>query len=390
VAWKTSRLFGAAAVIAFAASAQGQPAANPVKVGLAISQTGPSSAPSNFELRGYELAIEEINRDGGILKRPVELVKYDDQGNPSTAAQLYQKLLTSDHVDLMLSPYSADLTAAVAPIVNRAGHVMLTVTSASDSYDGRYPFLIQAITPAAQIMLPLLDLAKTKGYKTISLLSLNNRFGAEATRSLQAAAEKRGLKVVFQETYSPTTTDFSALAIKASQPAPDMVIGTTYLADSQGILRALKAQNVAAKMIAFSIGPIEPEFYKGLGDAAEDILVPTSYFPILKTKGNADFVESFRKKYNLDPTYHAAVAYAAMKTYAAAVESIGNLDQENLRKALLALEMDTVVGHYKVDSNGLQIGYSSYLLQWQHGKQVLVWPADEAETEPVLPHPGWQ
>ncbi len=118
--------------------------------------------------------------------------------------------------------------------------------------------------------------------------------------------------------------------------------------------------------------------------------MPTSYFPILKTKGNAEFVESFRKKYNLDPTYHAAVAYAAMKTYAAAAESIGNLDQENLRKALLALEMETVVGHYKVDSNGLQIGYSSYLLQWQHGKQVLVWPADEAETEPVLPHPGWQ
>ncbi|WP_213774817.1 amino acid ABC transporter substrate-binding protein [Bradyrhizobium sp. dw_78] len=362
----------------------------PIKIGLAISETGPSSPPSLFELRGYELAIQEINQAGGILHRPLELVKYDDQGNPSTAAQLYQKLLTSDRVDLMLSPYSADLTAAVAPIVNRAGRVMLTVTSASDSYDGRYSYIVQGITPAARIMLPLLDLAKSKGYKTLSILSLNNRLGAEASKALTAEAEAAGMKVLFHETYSPITTDFSALALKAGEPKPDMILGTTYLADSQGILRALKAQNVTAKMIGFSIGPIEPEFYKGLGGVAEDIFVPTSYFPTLKTNGNEEFVKNFRAKYDLDPTYHAAVAYAAVKTYAAAIERVGKIDQDAINKALHDIELDTVVGHFKVNANGAQIGYSAYLLQWQKGKQVLVWPAAEADADPILPHPGWQ
>src|SRR5215211_5855233 len=96
----------------------------PIKIGLSITQTGPFSPPALFELQGYELAADEINKSGGLLGRPVALIKYDDQGNPSTAVQLYQKLLTDDKVDLLLSPYQTDLTGAVAPIINRAKKVM--------------------------------------------------------------------------------------------------------------------------------------------------------------------------------------------------------------------------------------------------------------------------
>lgn len=75
-----------------------------------------NAAPAVFELQGYELAVDEINHAGGLLGRKVDLVQYDDQGNPGTAVQLYQKLLTDDKVDLLVSPYQTDLTAAVAPI----------------------------------------------------------------------------------------------------------------------------------------------------------------------------------------------------------------------------------------------------------------------------------
>jgi len=75
-----------------------------------------NAAPAVFELQGYELAVDEINHAGGLLERKVDLVQYDDQGNPGTAVQLYQKLLTDDKVDLLVSPYQTDLTAAVAPI----------------------------------------------------------------------------------------------------------------------------------------------------------------------------------------------------------------------------------------------------------------------------------
>jgi len=196
--------------------------------------------------------------------------------------------------------------------------------------------------------------------------------------------------VVFKETFPPSTTDFSALVLKAGELKPDVIIGATYLADAQGIVRAAKAQNVQAKMFAFSIGPVEPEFYKGLGTAGEAIFGSTLYFKSLKTKGNAEFVKAFRDKFNLAPTYHAAVAYASMKVFAGVVNKVGTLDQDKIREEFLKVNTDTVVGHYQLDKTGLQLGYSSYALQWLNGQQELVFPEAQATAQPLLPHPAWQ
>lgn len=362
----------------------------PIKLGLAITQTGPYSPPALFELRGYELAIDQINKAGGLLGRQVDIVKYDDQGNPSTAVQLYQKLLTDDKVDLLLSPYQADLTAAVAPIVNRAEKVMPSLAANVEIYNGKYPYLMQSITQTGRYMGPVIDLAATKGYKTIALLVQNTQFPKQLADGVMALAKEKGMEVVFSESYPPTTTDFSALVLKAGEKKPDVIIGATYLADAQGIVRAAKAQNVQAKIFAFSIGPVEPEFYRGLGSAAEQMFGTTLYFKSLKTQGNADFVAAFKAKYNVDPTYHAAVAYASMKIFGDVVNKVGSLDQKKIRDEFVKTDAQTVVGHYKLNENGLQLGYQSYALQWLKGQQELVWPKDQSTADYVLPHSAWQ
>lgn len=381
--------FTAGLLCMLAVAAAAQAAENPIRVGLSITQTGPYAAPAVFELQGYELAMEEINQAGGLLGRKVDLVRYDDQGNPATAVQLYQKLLTDDKVDLLVSPYQTDLTAAVAPIVNRAKMVMPALAANVENYSGKYPFLVQAITQTPQYMVPAIDLAAANGYKSLSLLIQNTQFPRQLAEGIETAARAKGISIVFKETYAPSNTDFSALVIKAAESNPDVMIGATYLADAEGIVRAAKAQNIQAKMFAFSIGPVEPEFYKGLGSAAEDIFGTTLYFPTLHTRGNAEFVQAFTAKFDRAPDYHAAVAYASLKVLGQAVEKAGSLDQEKIRDALLKTDEDTVAGHFKLSPTGLQIGYGSYVLQWQHGKQELVWPKDQATAAPVLPHPAW-
>jgi branched-chain amino acid transport system substrate-binding protein len=377
----------AAMVVApFRATAAGQP----IKIGLSITQTGPFSPPAIFELQGYELAVDEINKSGGLLGRPVVLIKYDDQGNPSTAVQLYQKLLTDDRVDLFVSPYQTDLTGAVAPIVNRAKKLMPSLAANVEHYQGRYPYLIQAITQTPRYMLPALDLAKNKGYKTIALLVQNTQFPQQLAGGVEKEAERLGMKVVFKESYPPSTTDFSALVLKAAERKPDVFIGATYLADAQGIVRAAKAQNVMAKMFVFSIGPVEPEFYNGLGEAAENIFGTTLYFPTLRTEGNPEFVKAFSDKFGRTPAYHAAVAYASLRLLARSVAAAGSLDQDKIRDAFLKTMVSTVVGRFALNETGLQVGYGSYVLQWQRGKQELVWPEKDATAPPVLPHPGWK
>lgn len=382
--------FLAGAMLLAATSLSGVQAAEPaIKVGLSITQTGPYSPPAIFELRGYQLAIDEINQAGGLLGRKLDLIKYDDQGNPSTAVQLYQKLLTDDKVDLLVSPYQTDLTAAVAPIVNRAKKVMPSLAANVENYSGKYPYLIQAITQTPQYMTPALDLAASKGYKTVALLIQNTQFPIQLAGGIEDEVKKLGMKIVFKESYDPSTTDFSALVLKAGKAQPDVIVGATYLADAEGIVRAAKSQNVNAKMFAFSIGPVEPEFYKSLGSAANGIFGTTLYFPSLHTKGNVEFVKGFKAKFDVEPDYHAAVAYASMKLLGQAVTTVGSLDQTKIRDALLKTAEDTVVGHFKLSPTGLQTGYRSYVLQWQNGKQVLVWPKEDAQADPVLPHGGW-
>jgi branched-chain amino acid transport system substrate-binding protein len=380
-------IFALLTLLCGAADAQDK---TPIKLGLAITQTGPYSPPALFELRGYELAVDQINQAGGLIGRPVSIVKYDDQGNPSTAVQLYQKLLTDDKVDLLVSPYQADLVAAVAPIVNRAKMVMPSLAANVEVYQGKYPYLVQSITQTSRYMQPVIDLAAVKGYRTLSLLVQNTQFPQQLAQGIEQMAKDKGIQIVFKESYAPSTTDFSALVLKAGEPKPDIIIGATYLADAQGIVRAAKAQNIQAKMFAFSIGPVEPEFYRGLGTAAEGIFGSTLYFKSLKTKGNAEFVKAFRDKFNLDPTYHAAVAYSSMKIFGDAVNKVGSLDQDKIRDEILKVKTETVVGPYELNSNGLQLGYRSYALQWLKGQQELVWPESQATAAPVLPHADWQ
>jgi branched-chain amino acid transport system substrate-binding protein len=384
---------GSLATLALAALllAQVVPArgADTIKIGFSVSETGALAAPSIFDRQGYELAADELNAHGGLLGKKVELVHYDDQSTPSTAVSLYQKLISDDKVDLVLGPYSSQITQAVVPVIDRAKLVMPSMDANPEAFDGNHPFLFQAIAQTPQYMAPVIEFAARHGVKTIALVYQNSPFPQGLARGIKTEAQKRGLKIVFEEAYPPTTTDFGPLMLKAAATNPDLLVGGTFLADAEGIVRAAKAQNMHAKMYAFSVGPVEPEFSRALGSAADDVFGNTLWFPTLSTKGNADFVKAFHAKFGRDPDYHAALSYAALKLLTTAAAAVGSLDQEKIRGWVYGHTVDTILGPFKLTSSGLQVGYSAYVLQWQNGKQVLVWPSQNATGTPVYPHPGW-
>jgi branched-chain amino acid transport system substrate-binding protein len=361
----------------------------PIHIGFSITETGANSAPALFDLQGYQLGAEAINAQGGLLGRQVQLNYYDDQGSTATAVQLYQKLITSDKVDLLVGPYQSDLNQAIAPLVTRNKMAMPTMDANLKAFSGQYPYLVQSITQTPRYMSPVIDLAATKGYKTLALLVQDTAFPQALAAGVKQAAQAKGISVVFEGTYPATTTDFSSLVLKAGASHPDMIIGATFLPDSEGIVRAAKAANVNAKLFAFSVGPVEPQFGAALGSASNDILGNTLWFPTLSTAGNANFIKAFHAKFGRNPDYHAAMAYGTMQALAAAVKNAGSLDQTKIRDAYLKLDIQTVAGNFKLNDTGLQLGYQSYVLQWQDGKQVLVWPSSTANAAFILPHPTW-
>jgi branched-chain amino acid transport system substrate-binding protein len=382
-------LLAAAVALALAAPHLARAAEAPILVGTAASLSGPYSGSGKYSLEGIQLWVDDANAHGGLLGRPVQLVYYDDRSDPNTGVQLYEKLITSDKVDLLMGPYSSAVTSATSTVAEKHKMVMLGPEAADVKiYSRGYKFNFQAQTQASKYMLGALELAKANGYKTLAMLSEDTAFPKAVASEVKKMAGDFGLKVVVDETYPKGASDFSALLTRARQASPDVLFANSYLPDAQGIMRQARELGVDAKLFAVAVGAAEPEF-GNLGSTADYVFGATQWGPNLKTQGNPEFVKRYEKKFGHGPDYHSASDYAAMQVLAAAVKQAGSLDQQKIAQAVSKLELDTVYGKFKVDAKGVQVGYISHLLQWQKGKQVLVWPAEDADTKPILPTPPW-
>ena len=109
----------------------------------------------------------------------------------------------------------------------------------------------------------------------------------------------------------------------------------------------------------------------------------------LPNPGNQEFVAAYQKEFNRAPAVQSANAYAGCQLFVEAVRRAGNLDSDKLHEVLLALKTKTVLGDFAVDERGFQVGHKAITIQWQDGKQVVVWPDELASGKPRFPTPPW-
>jgi branched-chain amino acid transport system substrate-binding protein len=375
----------AVAVVSLSARAEQKP----IVIGASMSLSGAYASGGKYSLEGTQLWVDDMNERGGLLGRPLRLVYYDDKSDANTGVQLYEKLITDDKVDLLIGPYSSAVTSAVSTVAEKHHMAMLGPEAADVKiYQRGYKYNFQAQTQASRYMQGALALAKSKGYRKLAMLSEDTAFPKAVASEVAKLAPQYGLEVVFNETYPKGSSDFSALLTKVKQTGADVVFANSYLPDSQGIIRQSREMAVDAKMFAVAVGAAEPEF-GNLGSTGEYVFGATQWGASMPWPGNREFAARYEKKFGRKPDYHSASNYAAGQVLEAAVKQAGSLDQEKLAAAIRKLKLDTVYGHFELDEHGIQVGYTSALLQWQKGKQVLVWPEKVAEGQPVLPMPAW-
>jgi branched-chain amino acid transport system substrate-binding protein len=361
----------------------------PILIGASMSLSGTYAAGGKYSLEGTQLWVDDVNERGGLLGRKVQLVYYDDKSDANTGVQLYEKLITADKVDLVIGPYSSAVTSAVSTVAEKHHMTMLGPEAADVKiYQRGYKYNFQAQTQASRYMAGALALAKAKGYRKLAMLSEDTAFPKAVASEVAKLAPGSGLEVVFNETYPKGSSDFSALLTKVKQAGAEVIFANSYLPDSQGIIRQCRELGVEAKMFAVAVGAAEPEF-GNLGSTGEYVFGATQWAASMPWPGNAAFASRYQKKFNRAPDYHSASNYAAGQVLEAAVKQVGSLDQDKLAGAIAKLKLDTVYGRFEVDDKSIQVGYTSALLQWQKGKQVLVWPEKLAEREPILPTPAW-
>jgi branched-chain amino acid transport system substrate-binding protein len=394
-------LAAALAIVASACGDSSEPSGNaskegPITIGMSLPLTGPVADRAKPGYEGYQYWLEELNAKGGMLGRKVELKVLDDGFDQQTAISDYTRLIGKDRVDLVLGTFSSDLNLAVAPIAERYKYVYVEPSGGADEiFERNFKYLFFA-QPATTQKLPEQFVAMLKAAPadqrpaTVAFVTAEDPNTSQLEEILKRDLEALGIKTVHQSTYSAEATSFDAIANKVKGAAPDLVVNGSIAGDGIQLIRSFQKLGFSPKMLYQTNTPTDPAFAEAIGkENTEGILTYLAYSPEATYPGNAEFVAGYEKKFGAPPSEDAANSYTAGQVLAAAVEAVGELDQEAIAKWLHSNTVETIVGPLSWDGAGRSQG-EMLLGQFQDGQLKIVGPADAATSQQVLyEKPPW-
>jgi branched-chain amino acid transport system substrate-binding protein len=228
--------------------------------------------------------------------------------------------------------------------------------------------------------------------KSIAILNENTDFGVSGAKSAHAYADKKGIKVVFEEAYSKGSPDYRSTLVKLKQTNPDLVFMVSYVADAILIMRQSREIGVSPMSFlgagaGFATVPFAQE-----KDISNGVFSSSQWTSDVSWPGAKEFDQKYRKQFGKPPTYHAATAYAAMMILGEVASKAGG-DREKIRQALESGSWNGVDGDVKFqDYEGYtnQNKHQMLVEQVQNGKHATVWPPELASAKPIWPFPGWK
>lgn len=359
-------------------------AADPIKIGVAIAQTGPFAPAAIPALNAYKLWVDETNAAGGLdvagTKRPINLVVYDDQSDFTKEATIYEKLITDDKVDLLLSPYSTPAHFAIVGVLERYKFPMVGSTAASSQLKKVKPGNIWFPTSAMpdQMGPELVKMMQSLGLKTIALATLQSPFPQEIESYLKTAIKDTDIKIVAAEQFAPDVRDMTSVVGTIKKAKPDVVLSLSFPPQSILYMKAAREQNLDAPMQLVLIGPTHDFFGKMFGPNLNGIMTIGHWSPYqAKWPKAMPFFEAYTKRFNESPDYlDVPLAYMSCEILAQAVAKAG-LDKDKLRAAIAGNTFDTIDGAVKFDGVA-NVSTPTMFLQIQNGKAQIVWPKAEA------------
>ena len=374
-----------------AGSGGGAASGAPLTVGATASLTGSSAKMGQAQKEGYELWAEQASQRGGLHGRPVRVTILDDASDPATGTKLYEKLISEDKVDLVLGPTVSSVTLAASIATEKLKYPMLaTGVTASDIFKRNHKYVFGVTASAETYFHPVIDLALKSSIRKLALINEDTPFANSAAAGTAAYARQKGTQIVFQEKYAARATDVTAMLNRLKATQAEAVLGGSYEPDAILIARQLKELDINVKLLAFSFGAASAEFQTGAAALSDYVIGPSVWEAELKTPGNKEFVDGYKRKWSHDPTSTAAAAYAGGQLLEAAAKKAGGVNNEKLREALVGLEATTILpGKYTVDDTGLQKGHTPVVIQWQGKDKVIVAPDSLATGKVKLPAPEW-
>jgi len=385
----------AAAPVALAFPSLVRAQANAVRVGYAIARTGPWAGGAQVSQEpNYLLWAEQQNAAGGLnvkgTKRPIELVSSDDRSDMETCVRSYEKLMSSDKVDLILPPWGSNANFAIAPLANRFGYPMLAPTALSRKLvDMKLPFFFALLQQPEPMMNALVEMFRANGVKTIAVIYVDDLFGLENHTALKAAVQGSGITVVEEKSYPLGVKDLSPVLRSMKDKAPDAFVGLTYPPDTILASKQSKEIGFNPKFFYASVGTAFQLYRNVMGAGAEGVLGMGSWNAKTSPGAKAYFdahVAKFGAAKEPD-RWASGASWAALEILTAAVAKEG-LERKAIRDYVAGTEHPSILG--KIKFNGSEnVGTPGSVSQWQKGEFEVVWPKAITTAPLVAPKPAW-
>ncbi|HEY8841172.1 MAG TPA: amino acid ABC transporter substrate-binding protein [Candidatus Dormibacteraeota bacterium] len=373
----------------------------PITIGVSVSLTGDFSSDGPALEKGYDLWAEDVNKNGGLNGHHVTMKYVDDASSTQQVVSNYQKLISSDKVDLVFGPYSSLLTIPASAVVDRLGYAFPEPAGGGPKVFAAGHKNLFFVQPAAiednlvSYTKWLLALPADQRPTTAAYATEDDPFTQPQVDKAKGLLEAAGVKTVYYKVYPSEPIDYTPLALQVANSKADAVILGTQVPDAIAFVKTFISQHYNPKTLIETAGPDQGAQYSDkLGANTEGIMVPAGWTSGAQAYGNPTFVAEYISKYGgsaADISADSAEAYSVGQVVDQAATKANSIDNQKLIDTLHTGTYQTVQGPMAFDAVGKPTGgVGVFVEQWQNGTAVFVYPTAVAAAQPEYPKHDWQ
>jgi branched-chain amino acid transport system substrate-binding protein len=389
-------LFGSLVAAALAPLALNALAADEIVIGASLPLSGPLAGFGNYQKWGYETAVNDVNKAGGITidgkKMPVKLVIRDDKTDPSVVAGNTETLISRDNAVAMLGSCTPALVNAGALVAERRKVPLVAGCDPLGAFKS-----VRKWQYAWVMFFDEMDLA-TAGFKMmaeyglqtnkkVAILADNGPDGQVVGGQIwPATAKQGGYEVTHSTSFPVDSQQFTTMIAQAKASNADIVLVDAIPPQAIAIRKQMAAAGYSPKLLVMEKGAEPEQFAQALGKLADGVLVGGYWDPSFPYPGAAELGKRFETETKQTQSQHIADSHAAAQVLLDAITAAGSLDREKINAAIAKTNKSYVIGPVKFDAaNTSTIPIT--VMQWQSGKAIVVWPKDRANGKLIFPLP---
>ena len=366
-----------------------------IKVGVLFHLSGDLAHFGNMQKNSCMIAFKDIQKQfrNGVT---VEVIYQDMPTQPEKARSAMEELISKKGVAMVVGGMSS-LVAWEAASIAQSHKVPLLMSAATEDKitEQGWEYIFRLNPPFSEYGNGLLwFLSEVVKPKTTAMIRAKGFTGMLSSARMIESCTKLGYDIVLDHIYDEKTTDFRSVLKRLNEKKPDVIAMASYLHDAVNIIRQCKELDVTPSLfVGLGGGFSLPQFGKEAGVAANYVYSISVWNPSIPYAGSKAFYETYLRRYNEQPNFHGADAYAAMQVVSDVLRRSKNFDPEAIRDALARTDMASIIGPIKFVSYGKKTQQNrlpTYLVQWIDGEMKTVWPPRLACEKYVYPFPGWK